>query len=51
MTLTEKLEGLKKQRDEALAAVHMIVGAIQLCEQLIKEEAEKPTEAIPPDSP
>ena len=51
MTLTEKLEGLKKQRDEALAAVHMILGAIQFCEQCIKEEDEKPVEVIPPDSP
>jgi len=46
-SLHEKLEGLKKQKDELIASVNMVLGAIQFCEQCIKDESEKPAEVTP----
>lgn len=44
--LEEKLSDLKKQREQLIANVNAIAGAIQLCEQLIAEEKED-AKAVP----
>lgn len=50
-SLTEKLEALKKQKDELIASVNMVLGAIQFCEQLLKEEQDAASKQEPPPDP
>lgn len=44
-SITKKIESLKKQREELVANVNAISGAIQFAEQLLEEEAKKTSNA------
>lgn len=50
-TLTEKKQTLTQQRDQAVANVHAINGALQMLEQLIAQADETLTTAVPNEDP
>jgi hypothetical protein len=41
-SIEQKLDGLRKQHEQLIGQVNAVGGAIQLCEQLIKELTEQP---------
>jgi uncharacterized protein YoxC len=43
-----RLDGLKKQREQLLANINAVAGAIQMCEELIAEMAKACQPVEPP---
>jgi hypothetical protein len=41
LTIAERLTALQQQRDQTVAALNQIAGAIAILEQIQKEDAEK----------
>lgn len=50
-SLQEKLSSLQKQKEDLIASVNMVNGAIQLLEQLIKEDQEVKSESSVESNP
>ena len=50
-TLMEKQKTLEQQRDQAVANVHALAGAIEFCKQLIAEADALPAPSNPPQEP